>query len=284
MDQTAVTVVGAGLMGRGIAYVSAAIAGFETTLVDLDTDVLDAAVERIHLDVAAGVERGKLDAEVTDQIAERLHTTTDLAEGCRGADLVIEAVVERMDVKHEVLRAAEAVVARDALVATNTSSMSVTEIMASLDRPERGVGMHFFNPVPKMALCELIRALQTAPATLDRAEAYATAMGKQTVRVEDLPGFATSRINALIGNEAMRMLEEGVASAEDIDTACKLGFGHAMGPLATTDLTGVDILAHASSNIYGETGDSKFFPPELLSRMVDAGDLGRKTGRGFYTY
>src|SRR5690625_4314507 len=226
MDQTAVTVVGAGLMGRGIAYVSAAIAGFETTLVDLDTDVLDAAVERIHLDVAAGVERGKLDAEVTDQIAERLHTTTDLAEGCRGADLVIEAVVERMDVKHEVLRAAEAVVARDALVATNTSSMSVTEIMASLDRPERGVGMHFFNPVPKMALCELIRALQTAPATLDRAEAYATAMGKQTVRVEDLPGFATSRINALIGNEAMRMLEEGVASAEDIDTAIRLGLNH----------------------------------------------------------
>lgn len=283
MDDTSVTVIGAGVMGRGIAYVSAAIASANTTLVDLDTQALDTAVDRIHLDVAAGVERGKLDPAVADQIGDRLHTTTDLADGCRDADLVIEAVVEQMDVKHEVLSAAEAVAAQDALIATNTSSMSVTEIMACLDRPERGVGMHFFNPVPKMALCELIRALQTSSATLDRAEGYATAMGKQTVRVEDLPGFATSRINALLGNEAMRMLEEGVASAEDIDTAIRLGLNHPMGPLEMGDLVGWDTRLDILEYLERTLGE-RFRPTNLHRRIVAAGRLGRKSGWGVHRY
>jgi 3-hydroxybutyryl-CoA dehydrogenase len=278
-----IAVIGAGVMGRGIAYVSAAVAGARTTLIDLDQDQLDAAVERIHLDVQTGVERGKLDAEVAGRIEDRLATTTEVDGGCAGADLVIEAVVERMDVKHQVLSAAEDVVAADAIIATNTSAMSITEIVAGLDRPDRGVGMHFFNPVPKMRLCELIRGLQTSPETMERAEEAARAMGKETVRVEDVPGFATSRINALIGNEAMRMLESGVASAEDIDTAVKLGLNHPMGPLEMGDLVGwdtrLDILEYLADTL-GE----RFRPTSLHRRMVAAGHLGRKSGQGIHRY
>jgi len=279
----AVTVLGAGVMGRGIGYVAAAVAGARTTLVDLDPDVLHDAVERIHLDVDAGVQRGKLDAEVAGQGTDRLRTNTDVAAGCDGADLVIEAVVERMDVKHEVLRTAESVAASDAVLATNTSAMSITEIMACLEHPERGVGMHFFNPVPKMKLCELIRGLQTDPTTMDRAEELARAMGKETVRVEDLPGFATSRINALIGNEAMRMLEERVASAEDIDTAIRLGLNHPMGPLEMGDLVGWDTRLDILEYLAGTLGE-RFRPTNLHRRMVAAGRLGRKSGRGVHRY
>jgi 3-hydroxybutyryl-CoA dehydrogenase len=278
-----IAVIGAGVMGRGIAYVSAAVAGARTTLIDLDRDQLDAAVERIHLDVRTGVERGKLDDEVAGRVEERLATTTEVRDGCEGADLVIEAVVERMDVKHQVLSAAEAVAADEAIIATNTSAMSITEIVACLERPERGVGMHFFNPVPKMKLCELIRGLQTSPETMDRTEEAARAMGKETVRVEDVPGFATSRINALIGNEAMRMLESGVASAEDIDTAVKLGLNHPMGPLEMGDLVGwdtrLDILEYLADTL-GE----RFRPTNLHRRMVAAGRLGRKSGHGIHRY
>ena len=278
-----IAIIGAGVMGRGIAYVSASVAGANTTLIDLDRGQLDAAVERIHLDVQTGVERGKLDAEVARQVGERLSTTTEVADGCAGAELVIEAVVERMDVKHQVLSAAEAVAAVDAIIATNTSAMSITEIVACLERPERGVGMHFFNPVPKMKLCELVRGLQTSPETMDRTEEAARAMGKQTVRVADIPGFATSRINALIGNEAMRMLESGVASAEDIDTAVKLGLNHPMGPLEMGDLVGwdtrLDILEYLADTL-GE----RFRPTNLHRRMVAAGHLGRKSGQGVHRY
>ncbi len=277
-----VAIVGAGVMGRGIAYVSA-VSGARTTLVDLDADQLDDAVRRIDLDVAAGVERGKLDDEVAARTRELLTTTTDLRAGCEGVDLVIEAVVERMDVKHQVLRTAEAVAAEGAVLATNTSAMSITEIAGSLDDPSRGVGMHFFNPVPKMKLCELVRGLQTSPDTMDRAEAAAQAFGKQTVRIEDLPGFATSRINALIGNEAMRMLEEHVASPADIDTAIKLGLNHPMGPLEMGDLVGwdtrLDILEYLGSTL----GD-RFKPTNLHRRMVAAGRLGRKSGHGVHRY
>ena len=277
-----ITVVGAGVMGRGIAYVSL-VAGAETVLVDLDAEQLESAVHRIHADIAVGVDRGKVDAEVARRAYDDLATSTDLAAGCDGADVVIEAVVERMDVKRDVLTTAERHAAADAVLATNTSSMSITEIIATLDDPSRGVGMHFFNPVPKMKLCELVRGLQTAPSTMDRAEATAQAMGTQTVRVEDVPGFATSRVNALIGNEAMHMLEEGVASAEDIDTAIKLGLNHPMGPLEMGDLVGwdtrLDILTYLESTL-GE----RFRPTNLHRRMVAAGRLGQKTGAGIYRY
>ncbi len=277
-----IAIIGAGVMGRGIAYI-AAIAGARTTLIDLDRKQLDGAVQRIHLDVEAGVERGKVEPAAAEKVEGLLSTATDVAEGCEGAELVIEAVLERMDVKHEVFRAAEAVVGEDALLATNTSSMSITEIIACLEHPERGVGMHFFNPVPKMKLCELIRGLQTSPETMDRVEEAAQALGKQTVRVEDLPGFATSRINALIGNEAMRMLEEGVASAEDIDTAIKLGLNHPMGPLEMGDLVGWDTRLDILDYLADTLGD-RFKPTNLHRRMVAAGRLGRKSGHGVHRY
>lgn len=277
-----VAVVGAGLMGRGIAYV-AAVAGATVRLVDLSEEQLASAQQRILVDLDAGVQRGKVDAEVAESARRLLGTTTDIAEGAAGADLVVEAVVERMDVKHDVLRIAEANAAPDAVLATNTSAMSITEIVACLDDPSRGVGMHFFNPVPKMKLCELIRGLQTSPQTMDRAEAAAQAMGKQTVRVEDLPGFATSRINALIGNEGMRMLEEGVASAEDIDTAVKLGLNHPMGPLEMGDLVGWDTRLDILEYLAGTLGD-RFRPTNLHRRMVAAGRMGRKSGHGVHRY
>jgi 3-hydroxybutyryl-CoA dehydrogenase len=188
-----------------------------------------------------------------------------------------------MDVKRRVLETAESNAAEDAVLATNTSAMSITEIIACLDDPARGVGMHFFNPVPKMKLCELIRGLQTSAETLDRAEAAARAMGKATVRVEDLPGFATSRINALIGNEAMRMLEEGVATAADIDTAIKLGLNHPMGPLEMGDLVGWDTRLDILEYLAGTLGD-RFRPTNLHRRMVAAGRFGRKSGHGVHRY
>jgi 3-hydroxybutyryl-CoA dehydrogenase len=277
-----VTVVGAGVMGRGIAYV-AAVAGATTRLVDLDPTKLDDAMARIDRDLTTGVERGKLDAATAETARGRLETTTDLAAACDGAGLVVEAVVERMDVKHDVLRTAEDHATSDAVLATNTSAMSITEIVACLDDPSRGVGMHFFNPVPKMRLCELVRGLQTSDATMDRAEAAARAMGKETVRVEDLPGFATSRINALIGNEAMRMLEEGVASAADIDTAVKLGLNHPMGPLEMGDLVGWDTRLDILEYLAGTLGD-RFRPTNLHRRLVAAGRYGRKSGHGVHRY
>ena len=277
-----ITVVGAGVMGRGIAEVSA-VAGAETRLVDVSRPQLDSALEAIDRSLATGVERGKVDAEVADRARGLITTSTELREGTADAALVIEAVVERMDIKHDVLREAEQHAAPDAMLATNTSALSVTEIVACLDDPSRGVGMHFFNPVPKMRLVELVRALQTAPTIMDRAEATAQAMGKTTVRVEDLPGFATSRINALIGNEAMRMLEQGVASAEDIDTAVKLGLNHPMGPLEMGDLVGWDTRLAVLEYLERTLGD-RFRPTTLHRRLVAAGRLGRKRGHGVHRY
>jgi 3-hydroxybutyryl-CoA dehydrogenase len=277
-----VTVVGAGVMGRGIAYV-AAVAGYTTRLVDLDARQLDAAVAAVERDLTTGVERGKVEPEDAERARRLLSTGDDLAAACAGADLVIEAVVERMDVKHEVLRVAEAHAADDAVLATNTSALSITEIASALEDPSRGVGMHFFNPVPRMRLCELVRGLQTSEATLDRAEQAARAMGKETVRVEDLPGFATSRINALIGNEGMRMLEEAVASPEDIDTAVKLGLNHPMGPLEMGDLVGWDTRLDILEHLAGTLGE-RFRPTNLQRRLVAAGRSGRKAGRGVYRY
>ena len=277
-----VTVVGAGVMGRGIAY-AAALAGAPTRLADLSAEQLEEALRAIRRDLDTGVERGKVDPDAAAAAPQRIATSTDVAAACDGADLVIEAVVERMDVKHDVFRTAEAAAADDAVIATNTSAMSITEIVAALDDPSRGVGMHFFNPVPKMRLVELVWGLQTSAATMDRADAAAQALGKTTVRVNDLPGFATSRVNALIGNEGMRMLEERVASAEDIDTAVKLGLNHPMGPLEMGDLVGwdtrLDILEYLADTL-GE----RFRPTNLHRRIVAAGRHGRKAGRGVYDY
>jgi 3-hydroxybutyryl-CoA dehydrogenase len=264
----ALVVVGAGLMGSGIAQV-AAVAGWDVTLRDVTDEALARGRAGIERSLGRFVDKAKLSRDDADAALARIATTTDL--GC----------VAETEVFAELDRLARP----DAVLATNTSAIPITRIAAVTQRPESVVGTHFFSPVPMMALCELVRGYKTSDATLDAARAFAEGVGKTCVVVNrDVAGFVTTRLICALAMEAVRLVESGVATAEDIDTACRLGFGHAMGPLATTDLTGVDILRDATLNIYADTADEKFFPPESLSRMVAAGDLGRKSGRGFYTY
>jgi len=276
-------VIGAGLMGSGIAQV-AAQAGWQVILRDLDDAATSRGVAGIRqsLDKFAG--KGVISADDVESTMGRITTTTEL-EAAADADVVVEAVFERIEIKHEVFRALDKICKADAVLATNTSAIPVTQIAAVTERPESVVGTHFFSPVPMMKLCELVRGYKTSDATLATAKAFAEEIGKTCVVVNrDIAGFVTTRLIAALVVEAVKLVESGVVSAEDLDTACKLGFGHAMGPLATTDLTGADVLLHAAKNIYADTADEKFFPPELLQRMVTAGDLGRKTGQGFYAY
>ncbi|MGS2617979.1 3-hydroxyacyl-CoA dehydrogenase family protein [Micromonospora sp. LZ34] len=276
-------VVGAGLMGSGIAQV-AAQAGWQVTLRDLDDAATRRGLDGIRKSLEKFAEKGKIEASDVEAALGRITPTTDL-EAVADADIVVEAVFERLDVKHEVFRALDKICKSDAVLATNTSAIPVTQIAAVTERPEAVVGTHFFSPVPMMKLCELVRGYKTSDETLATVKAFAEEIGKTVVVVNrDIAGFVTTRLIAALVVEAVKLVESGVVSAEDLDTACRLGFGHAMGPLATTDLTGVDVLLHASKNIYTDTADEKFFPPELLQRMVTAGDLGRKTGKGFYTY
>ncbi|MEO3771889.1 3-hydroxyacyl-CoA dehydrogenase family protein [Micromonospora sp. B9E7] len=276
-------VVGAGLMGSGIAQV-AAQAGWQVTLRDLDDAATNRGIGGIRKSLEKFAEKGKIEASEVEATLARITPTTDL-EAAADADIVVEAVFERLEIKHEVFRALDKICKSDAVLATNTSAIPVTQIAAVTERPEAVVGTHFFSPVPMMQLCELVRGYKTSDATLDTARAFAEEIGKTVVVVNrDIAGFVTTRLISALVVEAVKLVESGVVSAEDLDTACRLGFGHAMGPLATTDLTGVDVLLHASKNIYTDTADEKFFPPELLQRMVTAGDLGRKTGKGFYTY
>jgi len=278
-----IAVVGAGLMGSGIAQV-AAQAGHEVVLRDLDTAAAERGMTTIRTSYDRFVVKDRLSREDADAALARITTTTDL-EDLGDAELVIEAVFEQLDAKHEVFRALDRVTREDAVLATNTSAIPITQVASVTRRPERVVGMHFFSPVPMMALCELVRGHRTSDETLDRARAFAEGVGKTCIVVNrDVAGFVTTRLICALVMEAVALAESGVASPEDIDIACRLGFGHAMGPLATTDLTGVDILRDATLNIYADTADEKFFPPALLSRMVTAGALGRKSGQGFYSY
>jgi 3-hydroxybutyryl-CoA dehydrogenase len=276
-------VIGAGLMGSGIAQV-AAQAGWQVTLRDLDDATVARGVEGIRTSLEKFAGKGAIQPEMVDEILARIVPTTDL-DAAADADVVVEAVFERLDVKHEVFRALDKICKADTVLATNTSAIPITQIAAATERPEWVVGTHFFSPVPMMRLCELVRGFKTSDEALARARAFAEEIGKTCIVVNrDIAGFVTTRLIAALVVEAVRLVESGVVSPEDLDVACKLGFGHAMGPLATTDLTGVDVLLHATRNIYTDTADEKFFPPELLQRMVTAGDLGRKTGRGFYSY
>jgi 3-hydroxybutyryl-CoA dehydrogenase len=276
-------VVGGGLMGSGIAQV-AAVAGWDVTVRDVDDAALTRSRAGIEKSLAKFVEKQTLAGDDRDAALARIGSTTDL-DAAGNADLVVEAVFERLDVKHEVFSVLDKVCRDDTVLATNTSAIPITKIAAVTGRPESVVGTHFFSPVPLMKLCELVRGHQTSDATLQTARAFAEGVGKTCIVVNrDVAGFVTTRLICALAMEAVALYESGVASAEDIDVACRLGFGHAMGPLATTDLTGVDILRNASLNIYEESADAKFFPPELLSRMVDAGLLGRKSGQGFFEY
>jgi 3-hydroxybutyryl-CoA dehydrogenase len=276
-------VVGAGLMGSGIAQV-AAQAGWEVTMRDLDRASLDRGIAGIRTSLGRIAAKGKITEADIEVALGRITTTTDL-EAVADADIVVEAVFEKIEIKHEVFRVLDKVCRDGVVLATNTSAIPVTQIAAVTARPEAVVGTHFFSPVPMMKLCELVRGFKTSDETLAAAREFAEGIGKTCIVVNrDIAGFVTTRLITALVVEAVRLVESGVVSAEDLDVACQLGFGHPMGPLATTDLTGADVLTHAARNIYSDTGDAKFFPPELLQRMVTAGDLGRKTGKGFYSY
>jgi 3-hydroxybutyryl-CoA dehydrogenase len=278
-----VAVVGAGLMGSGIAQV-AAQSGHEVVLRDVDTAATDRALVGIRTSLARFVAKDRLTADKADATVDRITTTTDL-DDVGDAEIVIEAVFEKIEIKHEVFRALDRICREDALLGTNTSAIPITEVAAVVKRPERVVGTHFFSPVPMMGLCELVRGHRTTDESLARAREFAEGIGKTCIVVNrDVAGFVTTRLICALVMEAVSLVESGVASAEDVDVACKLGFGHALGPLATIDLTGIDILRDATMNIYTDTADPKFFPPSTLGRMVTAGDLGRKSGRGFYLY
>jgi 3-hydroxybutyryl-CoA dehydrogenase len=278
-----VAVIGAGLMGSGIAQVAAA-AGLDVVLRDITDQALGRGMAAIEKSLTRFAGKGRITEDEVQAALGRISTTTELAAAA-DADLVVEAVFEDLAVKQELFRTLDELCGPDTVLATNTSAISITQIAAATSRPESVVGTHFFSPVPMMALCELVRGYKTSDHALAVAREFAERIGKTCIVVNrDVAGFVTTRLLAALCNEAVRLLESGVASAEDIDTACRLGFGHPMGPLATLDLTGVEIMCHASQNIYADSRDSKFAPPESMLRMVAAGDLGRKTGRGFYSY
>ncbi len=277
-----IAVLGAGTMGHGIAY-AAISAGFTTRLFDVSDAQLDKGTRAIEQIVHKSVELGRLPPGDIGPTLARLTPTTTLDDAVDGVDLVIEAVPERIDVKLSLLGEIELLIAPDGVIASNTSALSLTELATALARPARLAGMHFFNPVHKMKLVEIVRALDTDQAALDAIEYVARRMGKETVVVRDSAGFVTSRVNALIGNEAFYMLQEGVASARDIDKALKLGLNHPMGPFELVDLVGLDTRLSVLEHLHRSLGE-KYRPCPLLVQYVQAGRLGRKVGKGVYDY
>jgi 3-hydroxybutyryl-CoA dehydrogenase len=277
-----VVVVGAGLMGTGIAHAFAS-SGFATRLVDSNGQVLDKALQNIHAIIDGGVKLGKLMPDAAAAAKQRLSVHASLAEGAGGANLLVETVSENLSLKKIVLAEAVPLLAEGALLATNTSALSVTEIAASVPQPERVIGMHFFNPVHKMKLVELVLGIATDADTVARSRAWCDAIGKTSILVNESPGLTTSRMSAMLGNEAMWMLQEGTASAEDIDTALRMGFNHPMGPLELGDLTGWDTRLSVLRYLHSTLGE-KFRPCPLIIKMVAAGRHGRKTGHGVYRY
>lgn len=277
-----ITILGSGTMGHGIAH--AAIAGgFEARLYDVSAASLEKARAAIEAIVSRGVELGKVTGAEADATLRRLTTTSVLEQALAGTDFVIEAVPERVDLKIGVLADVDRLAPAGAIVATNTSALSITEIAAATRNPPRVAGMHFFNPVHKMKLVEIVQARESAPATLRAIEDVARRMGKETVLVRESPGFITTRVNASIGNEAFYMLMEGVASARDIDKALKLGLNHPMGPFELVDLVGLDTRLSILEYLHRSLGE-KYRPCPLLAQYVKEGRLGRKVGRGVYDY
>ncbi|MFB6161674.1 MAG: 3-hydroxyacyl-CoA dehydrogenase family protein [Haloferacaceae archaeon] len=277
-----VAVLGAGTMGRGIAQV-AATAGHDVAVRDVDRERVDDGIAGIRATLREGVERGKVTESERAATLDRIAGTTDLADAVADADLVVEAVPEDRDLKREVFREVEAAASDDAVLATNTSSIPVTGIASVLDRPERAVGLHFFNPVHLMGLVEVVVGERTSEATRTAAESFVDDVDKTAVVVRDSPGFASSRLGVALGTEAMRMVEEGVADPRDIDAAMELGYNHPMGPLELTDVVGLDVRLDVLEHLREELGE-RFRPPQVLKRKVRAGKLGRKTGEGFYVW
>jgi 3-hydroxybutyryl-CoA dehydrogenase len=277
-----IAVIGAGIMGRGIAH-AAALGGYRTILEDILPASLRKAETEIRANLDKAVELGKVAKEAADQAFARVEFASSVEEAAREADLVIEAVPEEMESKIEIFTLLDKVCRPGTILASNTSSLSVTEIASVTYRARKCVGMHFFNPVHKMKLLEVVRALETDAPTLDAAVEVGRRMGKEVVVVKESPGFITSRINAMIGNEAFYMLQEGIASAHDIDKALKLGLNHPMGPFELVDLVGLDTRLHILEYLHRSLGE-KFRPSPLLVQYVKAGRLGRKAGRGVYEY
>ena len=277
-----VAVLGAGTMGHGIAHAAIA-AGYETHLFDVSAPALAKGREAIEGIVRKGVEIGKVTSGDADAMLRRLSGTSDLAQALGGADLVIEAAPERIDLKLQLFAEIQRLAPPGAIIGSNTSALSITEMAATLSNPSRVAGMHFFNPVHKMKLIEIVQALESAPATLDAIAGVAARMGKETVLVRESPGFITTRVNASLGNEAFYMLMEGVASARDIDKALKLGLNHPMGPFELVDLVGLDTRLSILQYLHRTMGE-KYRPCPLLVQYVNAGRLGRKVGRGVYEY
>jgi 3-hydroxybutyryl-CoA dehydrogenase len=277
-----IAVLGTGTMGRGIAYLSA-LAGYDTVIFDVDGAALDAARTSIDSTLRIGVEKGKVTAKAAAEAIARVQMANDLEPAVRAADLIIEAVPENFDMKKDLFAQADLFCGEETILASNTSSMSITKLASNVERRDRFVGLHFFNPPYLMKLVEIVRGERTSDATIDEVRAVAEKMGKQPVVVRDTPGFATSRLGVAIGLEAMRMLEEGVASAEDIDRAMELGYNHPMGPLRLTDLVGLDVRLGVAEYLAATLGP-RFEPPQLLRDKVAAGKLGKKTGEGFYRW
>ena len=277
-----ISVLGAGIMGRGIAY-AAALGGYNTVLQDTNREQLDKAATDISALLEKGVAMGKVAESDAMSARKRLRTVTSLEDAAKTADLVIEAVPERIELKIEIFAALDRWAPPHAILASNTSSLSITEMAAATQRAAQVVGLHFFNPVHRMKLLEIVRALETSDTTIQLCEAVGVRMGKECVTVRESPGFVTSRINAMIGNEAFYMLQEGVASAADIDKALKLGLNHPMGPFELVDLVGLDTRLSILRFLHRTLGE-KFRPCPLLEQYVAAGRLGRKSGRGVFDY
>ena len=282
MEVKTIGVVGAGTMGRGIAY-AAALAGYRTVLEDVSSAMLEQGIAYIERTLEEGAARGKVTPEQGKRALESLSAARSVEDVCREADLLIEAVPEEMEVKLEIFTLFDKFAKPDSILASNTSSLSISEMAAITFRPEKCIGMHFFNPVPKMKLLEIVRALETSQPTIDACIEVGRRMGKEVVIVRESPGFITSRINAMIGNEAFYMLQEGIASAEDIDKAVKLGLNHPMGPFELVDLVGLDVRFSILEYLHKTLGE-KYRPCPLLAQYVKAGRLGRKSGRGVYEY
>ncbi|HYX42234.1 MAG TPA: 3-hydroxyacyl-CoA dehydrogenase family protein [Pyrinomonadaceae bacterium] len=278
-----IAVIGAGTMGHGIAQVAAQQGYYQVVLYDVAREPLMRGMSAIERNLLKAIERDKLTTNERDVILARIRGTTRLDAAC-DADLYIEAVPEQLELKHEVLRAVEGVAARPFIFATNTSSLSITEIASVAQQPERVIGMHFFNPVPRMKLLEIVVGQRTSDETLAAVRDVGLWLRKEVIVVRDVPGFASSRLGVALGLEAMRMLEQGVASAKDIDTAMELGYNHPMGPLRLTDLVGLDIRLSIAEYLHRALGSETFRPPEILRRMVAAGKLGKKSGEGFYKW
>jgi 3-hydroxybutyryl-CoA dehydrogenase len=282
MQIQTITVLGSGTMGRGIAYV-AARAGFDTTVNDVADEMLVAAREAVAALFAQAIDRGKTDRDTAEQAFERIRWFTDLEAASREANLIIEAVPEDEDLKKELLSQVDIFCSEETILASNTSSISITSLAGSVERREKFVGLHFFNPVHAMKLLEIVRGERTSDATVETCRELAVRLGKEPIVVKDTPGFATSRLGLAIGLEAIRMLEDGVASAADIDRAMELGYNHPMGPLRLTDLVGLDVRLGIAEYLASAIGP-RFDPPALLRKMVEEGKLGRKTGQGFYSW